>query len=482
MNFKKLFQLSADLICTVDAEDRFVEVSDASVRILGYRPEELCGRSFKDFLISEDLDTAQGVVDEITTNQPDANIQLRYKHKDGHIVPLLWSVQWDEEDQLIYCIGRYGQITEQTEAMRVSLEESNKRYEYVTMATSDAIWDWNLETGELYRGEGFATIFGYALPQQQDGFNSWTQYIHPEDVEHIVNAIYATCNGVETNWKEEYRYLRADGTYADVVDRGFVIRNQEGTAVRMVGAMHDISERRKSLVEMKKVTADLFKKNRELHEFGYIVSHNLRSPVANIKGIAMLMELEKDVPEKLRQYTDNISRTVSRLDDVIKNLSKILSSQDNPAELKYQKLDLQDTISNIRTELSEKILQSDTRIILTGGPFLIRSHKAYIYSIFLNLISNSIKYKYEIPPVIAISIAHSEDSITIQYQDNGTGIDLNRHGEEIFKPYRRFHSDINGKGLGLFLVRSHVEALNGQISVKSKPNQGIAFTITLPAN
>lgn len=482
MNFNKLFKLSTDLICTVDAKNRFVEVSDASEIILGYTPEELRGRSFKEFLVADDMNTAENVVTEITTLRPDTQIQLRYLHKNGNIVPLLWCVYWDEEDQLIYCIGRNGKITEQTESMRNSLEDSNKRYEYVTKATSDSIWDWDVLHGTLYWGEGFNTVFGYNLAKQPNGIESWTKFIHPEDAGHVIKAIYAICDSKDTIWKEEYRYLRADGTYANVIDRGFVIRDQQGAAIRMVGAMHDISERKKTLFEMERVTEDLFKRNRELHEFGYIVSHNLRSPVANIKGISMLMNMDIDHPEKLRQYIIALSSSISRLDEVIIDLSKILSSQDSPASLKSDSLDLQEIITNIETDLAENILQTNTRIYLTGGSFILHSHKAYIYSIFLNLISNSIKYKYINPPVIAIDILHQQETVTVTYKDNGIGIDLSKHAEEIFKPYKRFHSTIEGKGLGLFLVRSHVESMNGQISVKSQPKEGVSFTITLPNN
>lgn len=480
MNFNKLFRLSADLICTVDTKNQFVEVSAASENMLGYTPDELRGTSFKDYLIPEDVETAENVVTAITTIRPDAQIQLRYLHKNGSIVPLLWSVYWDEEDQLIYCIGRTGQITEQTETMRNSMEDSNKRYEYVTKATSDAIWDWDLLTGNLYWGEGYTTIFGYGSPKQLTGMESMTQFVHPDDADHVIKAIMNTCAGKETIWKEEYRYRRADGTYANVVDRGFVIRNREGTAIRMVGAMHDISERKKNLFEMQRVTADLFKRNRELHEFGYIVSHNLRSPVANIKGIAMLMESEIDHPDKVKQYISSLTSSISRLDEVIVDLSKILSSQDNPASLNLEELDLRDIITNIQTDLAENISKTNTLIYLTGGSFIMRSHKAYVYSIFLNLISNSIKYKYKEAPVIAIDIVHQNEIIMIHYKDNGTGIDLSRHGEDIFKPYKRFHSAIDGKGLGLFLVRSHIEAMNGQISIMSEPNKGVSFTISLP--
>ncbi|MEO7215593.1 PAS domain-containing protein [Mucilaginibacter sp.] len=392
MELNKLLRFSADLICTIDGAGLFADVSDASLGILGYSPQELSGRSFQDLIVPADLDAANRIMAELLDGQLTVQMQNRFIHKNGHIVSLQWSAQYDSQDGLVYCIARSGKVTEQGELMRSSLEDSNLRYQYVSRATSDAIWDWDIVNGTLYWGENFETIFGYQLAGVPSGIESWTAHIHPDDVQRILKSIYAEIDGSDTNWKEEYRYQKADGTFADVVDRGFIIRDTAGIAIRMVGAMHDISERKKGLKEMKRVTDDLYKHNRELHEFGYIVSHNLRSPVANIMGISNLMELDKDEPETISYCLKNLKSSVSRLDEVIKDLSKILSTTDSSMDLIIEQVDLAETVRNIRKDLAEKIVRSHTRINITPGTFRVYSHKAYIYSIFFNLISNSIKY------------------------------------------------------------------------------------------
>jgi PAS domain S-box-containing protein len=480
MDLNKLLKLSVDLICTVNANDQFVKVSEASYAILGYHPNEMCGKSYHDFILPSELMVAEQAVATLITGGPDTEIQVRYLHKDGRVIPLLWCVNWDAEDQLMYCIARSGRITEQTELMRASLEESHRRYQYVTKATSDAIWDWDIINGTLYWGEGFKLIFGYNQMEGQKDIYSWTKNIHQEDSAFVLNSIDRLCKSNETNWKEEYRYLKANGTYAHVVDRGFVIRDQKGKAVRMVGAMHDISERKKALLETKQVTSDLFKRNQELHEFGYIVSHGLRAPVANIRGLAMLLQTEKNVPEQLRPYLTNLVHSVSTLDEVVFDLSRILSATNRSIELQSEVLDLQDIIVTVKADLNEKIAHSDTQITITGGPFFVTAHKKYIYIIFFKLIANSIKYKQEHPPIIGIHIEQLNKHVIITYQDNGCGIDLEKYGEDIFRPYKQFHPTIKGKGLGLFLVKSYIEALEGTINIQSKVKQGITYTITIP--
>jgi PAS domain S-box-containing protein len=475
----KLLKLSADFICTIDGRGSFVDVSEASLVLLGYTPAELCGRSYADFIDPTDMDIAAEALAEVMSGEK-LQIQNRYVHKNGQSVPLRWSAQWDEDDQLVYATARSGQITDREEKMRISLEESNQRYQYVSRATSDAIWDWDIVKGTLYWGENFETIFGYKMAEISAGIESWTAHICPDDAGRITKSIQAILEGNETIWKEEYCYRRADGTFADVVDRGFVIRDKAGLAVRMVGAMHDISERKQALKEMKRITDDLYKHNRELHEFGYIVSHNLRSPVANIMGMANLLEIEKDDPETVAYCTTNLKTAISRLDEVILDLSKILNATDSSVELTAEQVELSETISNIKTDLGNKLLRNRARINVTAGVFFIYSHKAYIYSIFFNLISNAIKYRSESDLVISVDISYKDAMVRIAFTDNGRGIDLERHGGELFKPYKRFHTNVDGKGLGLFLVKSHIDVLGGEISVASEPGAGTTFTILLP--
>lgn len=409
-------------------------------------------------------------------------IQNRYLHKIGEVIPLRWSAHWDEDDQLVYAIARSGQITNREEDMRTSLEESNQRYQYASRATSDAIWDWDIAKGTLYWGENFESIFGYKLSETCSGIESWTSHIHGDDIGRIKESILVVLQGDQTNWKEEYRYMRTDGTFAKVVDRGFVIRDKTGSAVRMVGAMHDISERKQALKEMKRITDDLYKNNQELHEFSYIVSHNLRPPVTNIMGIATLLEMEQDDPETVSYCATNLKTSISRLDEVILDLSKILNATDSSVDRAAEPVDLTETILNIETDLADKLLRNHVQIKVSPGTFVIHSHKAHVYSIFFNLITNAIKYRSESDPVISVGFVSKGAMVYIIFTDNGLGIDLDRYGDDLFKPYKRFHTDVEGKGLGMFLIRSHVETLKGEISVISEPGAGTSFHIILPVN
>lgn len=385
----------------------------------------------------------------------------------------------DELGNPIIFQGMVQDITPQRLLM-LSLEESNKRYEYVTKASFDAIWDWDLVNMTLFWGEGFQDIFGYDLKQTEPNINSWTKYIHPDDLRRVVTGIYEFIDGTGTIWQDEYRYQKADGVFAYVTDKGYVIRNKNGTGIRMVGVMQDISDRKKDEKELKSFADELYKRNKELHEFGYIVSHNLRSPIANIMGSVTLLEMDKDDQETIDQCVKDINFSINRLDEVIRDLSNILSITDGSAGWIKENIDVNEVLNNVHSDLKNAITQAGAVVQRPSGVFMCYSNKAYLYSVFFNLIGNAIKYRGERQLEINISIEQTFNSTTIKVADNGAGIDLNRYGGELFKPYKRFNTTPEGKGLGLFLVKSHVEALNGSIEVNSELGLGTTFTIVFP--
>lgn len=469
---------SPDLICTIDRQGRFARASAASLPILGYQPDQLTGKPCLAFVCAEELENTRRAAESVIAGGMVQDMETCCIRKDGSVILVRWSANWDPEEKMMYCTARDGNRQKQSETLQRSLKESNKRYEYVTKATSDAIWDWDLEKGTVYWGEGFTTVFGYKLDEIAADISSWTAHVHPEDAQTVVDSIYQVIDGGETNWKMEYRYQRANGSYADVVDRGFVIRDAAGKAVRMVGAMHDISERKKSLAQLNQFAEDLYKRNRELQQFGYVVSHNLRLPVANIIGIANLMEAERMCPETIDFGIDSIKKSVSSLDEVIRDLSGILSVTDGSAEIAKEPIDVLEIINKVKADLMPSLTATQALVHVPEDHYILHSHKAYLYSIFHNLMSNAIKYRSEQPPVVTITMEATPESLFIQLSDNGTGIDLQRHQDDLFRPYKRFNSETTGKGLGLFLVKSHMDALHGTIEVQSEPGRGTSFLMT----
>ncbi|WP_395457312.1 EAL domain-containing protein [Acidovorax delafieldii] len=146
----------------------------------------------------------------------------------------------DAEGRIVRIQGAFQDISAQHQA-RQARRESEERFHLVSRATADAVWDWNLHTDAMWWNEGMQTLFGVPLDQLPPDSTSWTLRLHPDDSEEVLEGIHAAIDGTANHWSDEYRFRRQDGSYAWVLDRGFLIRDLQGKAVRMVGGMTDIS-------------------------------------------------------------------------------------------------------------------------------------------------------------------------------------------------------------------------------------------------
>jgi PAS domain S-box-containing protein len=168
-------------------------------------------------------------------------------------------------------IGTVRDITASRHAEQ-AVRETEERYRLAARATNDAIWDWNLASDHIRWNEAVRTLFGYAADEVGPSGSWWKSQIHPEDRERVKAGIYAVIDGGSGHWTDEYRFLRADGSYAYILDRGYVLRDDSGKAVRMIGAMLDISARKRAEEHQRLLTAEL--------------QHRVKNTLALVQAIA----------------------------------------------------------------------------------------------------------------------------------------------------------------------------------------------------
>jgi signal transduction histidine kinase len=225
---------------------------------------------------------------------------------------------------------------------------------------------------------------------------------------------------------------------------------------------------------------ELIKHNNELRQFSFSVSHNLRAPVASLLGLVALID-PKSITEENGEIFKHIQASTENLDSIIKDLIQIIDIRHDIFQVR-QKISLEREFKSVADILHQEIYKHNIvfRKNFSHGE-TIYSVKPMIHSILYNLVSNSIKYRSsDQTPVIEISTQEDNDQFIIVIKDNGLGIDLNTHKENIFKLYKRFHPHIEGKGLGLYLVKLQCEALGGSIDVESELNKYTKFTLQLP--
>ena len=222
----------------------------------------------------------------------------------------------------------------------------------------------------------------------------------------------------------------------------------------------------------------LLQRNKDLEQFAYIVSHNLRSPLTNIMGLVQFMNINQSDEEK-EFVKQSIQLSVSRLDSVVKDLNMILDVRQDLASQESSTVNLGVAINRVALSIENQITESKT-ILITNfeSGDLVFAIDAYIDSIFLNLITNSIKYaQVDVNPIITITSQIEKEFLVVKYQDNGIGIDLDKFGDQVFGFYKRFTNKSDGKGLGLFLIKNHIESMGGSIKILSKPQEGTLFTL-----
>jgi signal transduction histidine kinase len=249
----------------------------------------------------------------------------------------------------------------------------------------------------------------------------------------------------------------------------------------MIGALQDITQRKQYEIERTQLIDDLLQQNKNLEQFTYIISHNLRSPVANIIGCAEMLKDEDLTKNEKESVVNGLAVSINKLDNVIKDLHTILQLKNDINTENKEIVNLVEIFNDVKSSLNNVIVQSNAVIKADFGVLEVSLVKSFIYSIFLNLISNSIKYRKEnVPPLIEVTGYKVEDKLYITFKDNGLGIDLAAKGADLFGLYKRFHSHVEGKGLGLFMVKTQIESMKGKISVTSAVSEGTEFKIELP--
>lgn len=498
-------------------------------------------------------------------------------------------------------------ILEKLQKTNEDIKDSNERYDIVAKATSDTIWDWKIQEDSFIWNKGIQSVFGYSKEDVGKTSKWWFDRIHPEDSIKMSIKLYSFIEQKTEKWQDEYRFKCADGTYKYVFDRGFLVKDEDGNAIRMIGAIQDvtkqkeeeqrlklletvitqtkdaviitesekqsktipkivfvnpaftemtgykssevigktpivfmgrksvkndignlskamkgreefnfetlnhtksgeeywvnfsmipitnqegehshwisiqrdITEEKKQEKEKEQLIRELTQNNKDLKQFSYITSHNLRAPLSNLTGLLNLMHEIPVENDELREIINGFSTSTNLLNETINDLVKVVIIKDNPSINKEEVL-IKDVFENVFNQLSYLIsLHKPILKMELEKVSILNINKAYLESILLNLFTNAIKYRSPKRTLrIFVSSKEVGNQIVLVFKDNGIGIDLERNGDKIFGLYQRFHNYSDSKGLGLYLVKSQVESMGGTISLESEVDKGTTFTIT----
>jgi signal transduction histidine kinase len=210
-----------------------------------------------------------------------------------------------------------------------------------------------------------------------------------------------------------------------------------------------------------------------------MTAHNLRAPVARLLGLTQLLDMDPNVDKhEWINILSLVKEEGKSLDAVINDLNAILEIRKAKDHIS-ENVDLQEITAQVKRILRDSLEKNNVSINIDFSELeVLRTNPTYIESILYNLVSNAIKYRdMERTPIIAIKSYQQGQHKVIEISDNGIGINLEKYGDDLFGMYKRFHTHVDGKGLGLFLVKSQVEILGGKIEVNSKIGIGTNFKL-----
>jgi PAS domain S-box-containing protein len=365
------------------------------------------------------------------------------------------------------------------------LEESELRFRILTRATNEAVWDWNMESNSVWWNRNVQTLFGY--DEEAVGIASeWRdQNVHPDDRERIVTSLRGRVQHNEDFWSGEYRFRRADGSYADIFDRGYILRDHNGRAIRMIGSMMDVTKRKREM-ELARARDAALESARLKSQFLANMSHEIRTPMNSIIGMTDIL-LHTDLTSEQREFMEIVRMSGESLLTIINDILDF--SKIEAGKLKFEMLDfeprtaVEDVISMLLEQTHAKKLQLSS-CVDPDVPRGVCGDPGRLRQVLTNLVSNAIKFtsRGEIK-VRATKETESDTHVVLRFEVADTGIGVPEEARAcLFQPFSQVDPSTTrkygGTGLGLAICKQLVNLMGGQIGCDSIPEKGSTFWFT----
>jgi len=353
-------------------------------------------------------------------------------------------------------------ITDHQQALE-ELRKTNERFFLIANATSDAIWDQDLETNEIYRSSNFSKLSGYSMDEIQSDLDWWFTKVHPEDKERVKQKVKEYMSGNKQSWNDEYRFLCADGTYKTIYDKGFFIY-RKGKPIRIIGAIQDVTER-KTLEEQ--LLNEKIKQQRLINKTTIAAQEEERDNISkelhdNVNQLLMstklYINLARKQPDQCIELLKKAEEYQLMAVEEIRKLSKKLNS--SLVKVLGLKKSIQEIVNSFK-QLHDIPVTFEYHDELED--ILMDEQKLMVFRIVQEQ-SNNIR-KYANAERVLISLIRKEDRIHLVINDDGVG----------FKA-----DEAKTNGIGLTNIASRVNVLNGEFNIDAYPGNGCTLSVNFP--
>lgn len=276
---------------------------------------------------------------------------------------------------------------------------------------------------------------------------------------------------------KEIHLDKADGSKATYLSSKIPLKAINGEVTGLVGITMDISELKQKEKELKKLISVTSLQNKKLVNFAHIVSHNLRSHSANFSMLLDFLSTEENESEKIK-IIGMLTDASNKLMETLHNLNEIVAIN-TESTINKENVDLNEEINKVLNNLAD-LLDTERAIVITEIPrnTHINVIPDYLESILYHIVSNAIKYKKPgVDPIIKFGLTYIQNYTLLSIEDNGMGIDMTKYGKKLFGMYKSFHGNKDAKGLGLYIVKNKIEAMDGKISAISQVGVGTTFNL-----
>ena len=370
------------------------------------------------------------------------------------------------------------------------LSESEKRWVFALEGSANGVWDYNLETGEVFYSEKLKELLGY-LPHEafENDLSTWQRLVHPEDQKNSMAQLELFLQGEADSYMNEQRAMHRDGTYHWYLNRGIIAgRNKEGFPNRIIGTAEDITDRKKIMLELVKAKEIAESSDKSKRTFLANMSHEIRTPMNAIVGLSEQLnntQLSADQQFLTRIIFDAAKSMEVLIDDIL-DFSKI---EEGKLKLENIEFDLCEMMERTVNMFQHKAHEKNISLYLECNPDveeIVIGDPNRLSQIMMNIIGNAIKFTSE--GAIHISCEIKKKDLNFQellFVITDTGIGISE--ENLKDVFRDFHQEdqtiarkYGGSGLGLAITKSLVQLMGGKIEIQSRKNVGTSVLILLP--
>ena len=484
--FDQIFQQSSDGMLIINNDKEVVRINKSGLILLGMDKLEIVGKPIDAVRqINSPLSQMISLVQQGENNDFDVEITNSQSGEIAYCIGNM-SVLKSKKDEIKGVICSFKNITDRKMAER-RLQESEERFSMAIKGSNDGIWDWNLQTNEIFYSPRWKEMLGYQDHEIKNEFSEWERLVDSNGRREADKALKKIKRLENKLFKVEFRMRHKNGHWVHILSRAFLIEDTNGKPLRLVGTHTDLTESKEKQQQLKQALKKAEESDRMKSIFLANMSHEIRTPMNGIMGFSNML-LRNGLTEDKRQYYANVvMKSGDRLMRIVSDLLDISRLDVGHVQVESKKVNVNKLLAELYDEFgsnnSKTPVELTMNITLSDNDSVIRTDKSRLEQIVRNLLDNAFKFTHE--GQIIFGYYQDGEKLIFYVEDTGIGIKKSFH-KKIFESFGQVEQNVyrqyGGTGLGLTISQKLVELLGGKIDLESEEGKGSRFYFSIPYN